>query len=87
MKERARIAARRRNLNKKPSPYRPDSERWPELSIRKVSVAFGERISRNGQTVWAAFHNGQLVCAANSADAARRKYRDWKASLQSTRAV
>ena len=55
--------------------YRPDP---PELTIRKVpadSVPFGESISRNGRTVWAAYHNNELMAVAESADAARRKYR------------
>jgi hypothetical protein len=80
MKERARDAARRRNLNKKPSPYKPDSERWPELEIRKVpadSVPFGDSISRNGRTVWAAYHNGELVALGVTRDEARAKYREW----------
>ena len=90
MKEGARNAARRRNLNKKPSPYKPDSERWPELEIRKVpadSVPFGDSISRNGRTVRAAYHNGMLVALADTAEAARRKYREWIASIHTTLAV
>ena len=38
-------------------PRRSDSGRWPELSLRKVpadSVPYGDSISRNGETVWAA---------------------------------
>ena len=61
-------------------PHRPDSERWPELSLRKVpanSVPFGESISRNGRSVWAAYHNDELIAVGATHDEARRKYRDW----------
>jgi hypothetical protein len=61
-------------------PYRPDSERWPEISIRKVpadSAPFGESISRNGRTVCAAYHNDQLITMDATANEARGKYRDW----------
>ena len=55
--------------------YRPDP---PELTICKVQAAtvpHGTDISRNGKTCWAAYHNGELVAVAETADAARRKYR------------
>jgi hypothetical protein len=61
-------------------PHRPDSERWPELSIRKVaasSVPYGESISRNGRRCWAAFHNEQLIAVGATRDEARNRYRDW----------
>jgi hypothetical protein len=64
-------------------PRRSDSERWPELSIRKVpaaSVPFGESISSNGKTVWASFHAGQLVCCGATHDEARDKYAVWIAT-------
>jgi hypothetical protein len=60
--------------------HRPDSERWPELSIRKVpasSVPFGESISRNGRTVWAGYHNGELVAVGATCDQTRAKYKNW----------
>ena len=41
--------------NKASWPHRPDSERWPELSLRKIpadSVPFGDCVSRNGKTCW-----------------------------------
>ena len=62
---------------------RPDSERWPELSLRKVdeaSVPYGESISRNGRIVWAAYHSGELVVVGATRDEARAKYRDWHVS-------
>jgi hypothetical protein len=80
VKEKARIAARMRNVNKNALLYKPDSERWPEMSLRKVpadSVPFGESISRNGRTVWAAYHNGELVALGVTRDEARAKYRAW----------
>jgi hypothetical protein len=63
--------------NRRSDTRRPDSERWPELSIRKVpasSVTHGESISRNGKTVWAAYDGERFVCAGATADEARRKY-------------
>jgi hypothetical protein len=66
--------------NKTSWPHRPDSERWPELSLRKVpadSVPYGESISRNGHTVWAGFHGDQFVCCGATHDEARAKYIDW----------
>ena len=47
-------------------------------TIRKVaadSVPYGESISRNGRTVIAAYDGERLVCAAATAEEARRKYR------------
>jgi hypothetical protein len=61
-------------------PHRPDSERWPGMSLRKVpanSVLYGEFASRNGKTCWAAFHDGQLVAVASTHDEARAKYASW----------
>jgi hypothetical protein len=66
--------------NKTHSSYKPDGERWPEMSLRKVSadsVPFGESISRNGHTVWAAYHNGELVAVGTTRDETRTKYREW----------
>jgi hypothetical protein len=63
--------------NKSRSVYKPDP---PELSVRKVpadSVPFGESISRNGRTVYAAYHDGQFIAAAATADEARRAWRTW----------
>ena len=62
------------------SKYRPDRERWPELSLRKVpadGVPYGVNVSSNGRTVWAAYHNGELVAVAATRDEARAKYRQW----------
>ena len=67
--------AKGRHGNKRRTAYRPDP---PELTIRKVqadSVPHGMDISRSGKTCWAAYHNGELVAVAETADAARRKYR------------
>jgi len=55
-------------------PRRP-SER---IDVRKVpadSVPFGESISRNGRTVWAAYDkDGTLIAIAPTADQARAKF-------------
>lgn len=62
--------------NKIAWPHKPDSERFPALSIRKVpadSVPFGESISRNGSTVWAAYHDGKLIAVGATRDGARSK--------------
>ena len=62
---------------------RPASERHPERSIRKVdasTVAYGESVTRNGSTCWAAYHNGELVAVAGSAPEARRRYLFWIAN-------
>jgi hypothetical protein len=75
--------------NKTAWPHRPDSERFPELSIRKVpadSVPYGESISRNGRTVWAAFHAGEFVCCGATHDEARDQYRDWSIRQSAARA-
>jgi hypothetical protein len=69
-------------------PRRPDSERWPELTVKKVaasSVPFGESISRNGKTVWASYHDDQLIAVGASHDEARDKYATWRAT--GTRAI
>ncbi len=61
-------------------PHRPDSERFPALSLRKVdadSVPYGESVSRNGRVCWAAFHDGAFVCCAATRDECWTKYRDW----------
>lgn len=63
--------------------HRAESERWPELSIRKVeasSVPYGEQVSHNGKTVWAAFHAGAFVCCAPTRDETRNKYAVWYAN-------
>ena len=57
-------------------PRRLDSERWPKLSIRKVpadSVPYGDSISRNGRTVWAAYDDGRLVAVGATRDEVRSK--------------
>jgi hypothetical protein len=69
--------------NKTAWPHRPDSERFPELSVRKVaadSVPFGESISRNGKTVWAAYHDDRLIAVGATHDEARDKYATWRAT-------
>jgi predicted nucleotidyltransferase len=73
--------------NKTSWPHKPDSERWPELSISKVpadSVPYGDSNSRNGRTVWAAFHNDKLIAVGATHDDARRKYRDWTIRTERT---
>jgi len=54
----------------------PGKRRPCPLTIRKVpadSVPYGDSISRNGQTVWAAYDGERLLCVAASAEEARRK--------------
>ena len=77
-------------LNGKNWPHRPDSERWPEMSIRKVaasSVPFGESVSRNGKTCWAAYHKDQLIAVGATHDEARAKYRIWDIDDSAKRAA
>src|SRR5580700_7867033 len=62
--------------NQVSGPRVPLSERFPDMSVHKVpadSVPYGDSISRNGRTVWAAYGGDRLVCVAASADEARRK--------------
>jgi hypothetical protein len=64
--------------------------RWrPIPGVRKVpadSVPYGESISHNGKTVWAAYaDDGTLVCVAATAPEARSKYRAWMYSQGSKR--
>jgi hypothetical protein len=77
---------RRKQRGKSSYVYKPDPPELNIVSVKADSVPFGESISRNGRTVWAAFHNGQLAAVAETADAARRKYRVWKigGSLRAT---
>lgn len=53
---------------------------WQDaLTVRKVpadSVPFGESISRNGRTVFAAYDGERLVAVGATTEEARRKYRD-----------
>jgi hypothetical protein len=61
-------------------PRRSISERFPDMSRRKVpadSVPFGESISRNGETVWAAYDGETLVAVAATADDVLTKYKAW----------
>jgi hypothetical protein len=55
-----------------PDRYRP--------AVRKIpasTVPFGESISRNGRTVWAAFDDAEvLVAVADTAGEVRVKYRE-----------
>jgi len=57
---------------RRPDPHPP--------TIRKVpadSVPYGESISRNGRTVWAAFDDAEvLVAVAATAPEVRAKYRE-----------
>jgi hypothetical protein len=49
------------------------------IDVRKVpadSVPYGSDISRNGRTVWAAYHADERVAVAATAPEARRKYRE-----------
>ncbi len=58
-------------VNRSTTKYKP--------TIRKVpadSVPYGENISRNGRTVWAAYDGETLVVVAATAGEARTKYRE-----------
>jgi predicted negative regulator of RcsB-dependent stress response len=60
-----------RNKPRRPDPRPP--------TLRKVdasSVMFGESISTNGKTLWAAYDGEQLVAVGASSDEARRKYNE-----------
>ena len=60
-----------RTGERKPAQYTP--------SVRKVpagTVPYGESISRNGRTVWAAYYGDRLVAVAATAEEARRKGRE-----------
>jgi hypothetical protein len=66
-----------RQRGKNSNKYQPDP---PELSIVKVdasSVPYGMEASRNGSTVWAAYHNGEFVAVGATADEARRMFYAW----------
>jgi hypothetical protein len=59
--------------------YRPKPDPDPP-TVRKVpadSVPFGDSISINGKTVWAAYDaRGTLIAIAATASEVRRKYRE-----------
>jgi hypothetical protein len=67
------------------------SKNWPHKpnpnadipTVRKVpasSVPYGESISRNGRTVWAAYDGERLVAVGATADEARQSYRKVRAA-------
>jgi len=68
----------------------PDSERFPAMSVRKVAGSsvppYGECVSKNGRTCWAAYHHDQLIAVGATRDEARNKYRDWAVRQSSARA-
>ena len=58
------------------NPHRSPSRRQ-QADVRKVaadSVPYGESISRNGRTVWAAYDLDELVAVGATRDEARQKY-------------
>ncbi len=63
------------------------SRRSPDRNqptIRKVdasTVPYGESITRDGRTVWAALDGERVVCVAATATEARRKFREICKSL------
>jgi YD repeat-containing protein len=65
-----------RHGNRISKPPRPDPD---PPTVRKVpadSVRYGDSISRNGSSVWAAYDgSGRLICVCATAGEARRKYR------------
>lgn len=66
--------------NKTSGPRVPLSERFPDMSVRKVpadSVPYGDSISRNGDTVWTAYDGETLIAVAATADEVRDKYKAW----------
>ena len=68
-----------RHGNRISKPHSPDPH---PPTVRKVpadSVPYGDSISRNGSSVWAAYDdNGRLICVCATAGEARRKYRSIK---------
>ena len=52
------------------------------VKVPAESVLYGESISRNGCTVWAAYGGKRLVAVEATADEARRNYRAVMATLR-----
>jgi hypothetical protein len=66
--------------NRRSDRHKPDSERFPEMSVRRIpvdSMPYGSSISRNGKTLWGAFHSDRLVAVGATSGEARRKYIAW----------
>ena len=60
----------------KAKPRGPD--RYAPTAVRRInasSVPYGEQISRNGRTVWAAYLGAELIALGSTADEARAKAR------------
>lgn len=62
---------RTRTGERKPPQYTPEVRK-----VRADSVPYGESISRNGRTVWAAYDGERLVAVGATAEEARRKGRE-----------
>jgi YD repeat-containing protein len=57
--------------------HRPDPHPPVMRKVPADSVPYGESISNNGRTVWAAYDDsGRLIAVAATAGEARRKYRE-----------
>ena len=56
-------------------PHRPAHDAPIVRKVRADSVPFGDSISINGRTVWAAYNpDGELVAVAATAKEVRKKY-------------
>jgi hypothetical protein len=55
------------------------------IKVDASSVPYGEQVSRNGRTCWAAFHDAEFVCCAAARDECWTKYRDWFAEHERVR--
>ena len=57
-------------------PHRPDPHPPTVRKVSADSVPYGDSITHNGRTVWAAYDGETLVVVAASAAEARCKYRE-----------
>jgi hypothetical protein len=69
----------------------PSSQRRAEVDVRKVpadSVPYGESISLNGKTCWAAYDpDGVLICVAPTSHEARKQYCKLEDAAQTAKAL
>jgi hypothetical protein len=64
------------------SVYRKDSFPWLRLlKVAVSSVPYGDSISHNGRTVWAAYYKDELISLGGVRDEALSKYAVWWANL------
>jgi hypothetical protein len=55
-------------------PHRPDPNPPTILKVPADSVPFGESISNNGRTVWAAYEGDELIAVAPTSAEVRAKF-------------